>query len=179
MFFKSNFFNIIAKNYDFCSFFFLSDCPRGYFSYQGMCVLQCPSGHYGSAIGHYRSASDQLTASSCLPCHYSCLDCHGPNDYQCVACHGDALLTDGYCEPRQLADELRGLVAWNDIVVGVFTALGIVTVALTIYVVVSLWPPPCCRDRKEYVSVDRSFSKSSDKSINSNVVPYYDSDDEQ
>lgn len=64
--------------------------------------------------------------------------------------------------------------------VGVFTALGIVTVALTIYVIVSLWPPPCFRrDRKEYVSVDRSFSKSSDKSINSNVVPYYDSEDEQ
>ncbi|KFM80967.1 hypothetical protein X975_02879, partial [Stegodyphus mimosarum] len=157
-----------------------------------MCVLQCPSGHYGSAVGNYRS-THELTTSACLPCHYSCVECHGPNDYQCVLCHEDALLSDGYCEPKALVDEVRSFTAWNDVVVGVFTALCLVTVALTVYVVVALWPPPYWRSRKggEYICVQQgpSPNQSSDSSASflpkpspnnmpNNVTPYYDTDEE-
>ncbi|KAF8794780.1 Furin-like protease kpc-1 like protein [Argiope bruennichi] len=168
-----------------------TECPKGQFFYQGMCVLQCPSGYYGSAVGNYRS-TQELTTSACLPCHYSCIECHGPNDYQCVLCHEDALLVDGYCEPKAMVDEVRSFAAWNDVVVGVFTALCFVTIALTIYVVVALWPPPCVRSNKtgEYVCVEQGpspnqtdssasfLSKPSPNNATNNVIPYYDSDEE-
>ncbi|XP_054714340.1 furin-like protease kpc-1 isoform X2 [Uloborus diversus] len=169
-----------------------TECPRGQFYYQGYCVLQCPSGHYGSAVSNYRS-THELTTSACLPCHYSCVECHGPNDYQCVLCHGDALLVDGYCEPKVMVDEVRSFTTWNDVVVGVFTALCFITLALTIYVVVAFWPPPCWKARKtggDYVSVEQGPSpnqteslasflpKTSPNSTSNNVIPYYDSDEE-
>ncbi|GIZ01575.1 uncharacterized protein CEXT_234551 [Caerostris extrusa] len=155
-----------------------------------MCVLQCPSGLYGSAVGNYRS-TQELTTSACLPCHYSCIECHGPNDYQCVLCHEDSLLVDGYCEPKAMVDEVRSFAAWNDVVVGVFTALCLVTLALTVYVVVALWPPPCWKSNKtEYVCVEQGPSpnqtdsstsflpKLSPNTTTNNVIPYYDSDEE-
>ncbi|GFQ93427.1 hypothetical protein TNCT_344021 [Trichonephila clavata] len=168
-----------------------TECPKGQFFYQGMCVLQCPSGYYGSAVGNYRS-TQELTTSACLSCHYSCIECHGPNDYQCVLCHDDSLLVDGYCEPKAMVDEVRSFTAWNDIVVGVFTALCFVTIALTIYVVVALWPPPCMRNNKtgEYICVEQGPSpnqtdssasflpKTSPNNTLDNVIPYYDSADE-
>lgn len=72
-----------------------------------------------------------------------------------------------------MADEqLR--IAWNDVLVGVFAALGLVTVALILYVVLALWPPPCGGARTtEYVCVDKAAA------VTRGVVqPYYDSDDD-
>lgn len=88
-------------------------------------------------------------------------------------------------------DEVRSFAAWNDVVVGVFTTLCLVTIALTIYVVVALWPPPCWKSNKtgEYAIVhqgptppipsDAAFmQKPSPNNTSSTVVPYYDSEDE-
>lgn len=69
--------------YDFCLFFFLSECRKGWFLFEAGCVSQCPP-------KTYPTSDNNKIHNICAPCHYSCAGCSGPADYECTSCLEDS-----------------------------------------------------------------------------------------
>lgn len=62
------------------------ECLPPYFTYNGNCINNCPSGYYF-----------EPEIQTCANCPFGCSSCYGPNADQCYKCHSSFTNVNGIC----------------------------------------------------------------------------------
>ncbi|RWS09190.1 Furin-like protease 1: isoforms 1/1-X/2 [Dinothrombium tinctorium] len=119
------------------------ECEPGFLLLNGRCVKSCPDGYFAVLSVEF----DDRKVSKCFKCHYSCKRCKGPNDSHCTDCYADAELHhNGYCNAKELVQEVIALEKWYTAVTVIFLCLCFLILVLVIYIVTDKNPHliRCC-----------------------------------